>query len=220
MRLEVADGRGLVGDVDLVAGRDQHRLQRIGHHLGIAQFGPDQDQDPRHRPSRYGTAVRPATRPDGAVDRAHASLTGDGGNTGPVGPRRRRAHPDAQPPAAAERHEQRPDRGDEPRARPRQGRPGDPRRAADRHRPRLLRRRRSLGRRHGRFGGAGAARSRRQHGPHLQPDDPRHARAAQADRRRDQRRGGGRRRQLRAWPATSSWPRARRASTRPSCASR
>ena len=48
VRLEVADGRRLVGDVDGVAGAFEHRLQRVGHHLGIARFGADQDQDLGH----------------------------------------------------------------------------------------------------------------------------------------------------------------------------
>jgi hypothetical protein len=41
--------------------RAQHRLQRVGHHLGIARLGADQDQDVRH-PSGYETAAADATR--------------------------------------------------------------------------------------------------------------------------------------------------------------
>ena len=49
VRLEIADGRRLVVDVDRMAGAFEHRLQRVGHHLGIARFGADQDQDLGHR---------------------------------------------------------------------------------------------------------------------------------------------------------------------------
>jgi hypothetical protein len=48
VRLEVADGRRLVVDVDGMAGAFEHGLQRVGHHLGIARFGADQDQDLGH----------------------------------------------------------------------------------------------------------------------------------------------------------------------------
>src|SRR5690242_10792486 len=66
---------------------------------------------------RQGTEQRSALRRGRmARSKGPCQSDGDGGNTGPVGGRRWCAHPDAQPPPAAERHEQRPDRGDESRA--------------------------------------------------------------------------------------------------------
>jgi hypothetical protein len=50
VRLQIGGGRGLVGDVDGVSGTRQHGLQRVGHHLGIARLGADQDQDRGHAP--------------------------------------------------------------------------------------------------------------------------------------------------------------------------
>src|SRR5437868_12857124 len=66
VRFEISRGRGLVGDLDRMAGAGEDRLQRVGHHLGVARFGADQDQDTGHRPPTYGTPCRPATRPVGA----------------------------------------------------------------------------------------------------------------------------------------------------------
>ena len=48
VRLQVGGGRGLVGDVDRVSGGRQHGLQCVGHHLGIARLGADQDEDRGH----------------------------------------------------------------------------------------------------------------------------------------------------------------------------
>jgi hypothetical protein len=133
VRLEVADARCLVGDIDRMACARVHRLQRVGHHLGIARFGSDQDQNACH----FGTDIR------AGVPRCDATgWRGDSGGKGPSMPRRRKGvialgavcSPDAQPPAAAQRHEQRADRTmNHDGARPRDQ--DATRRGAMRHRP-------------------------------------------------------------------------------------
>ena len=77
VRQQVGRRRRLVGDVDGVARGVEHRLQRVGHHLGVARFGADQDQDRGHRRRDRPGACRDATPTDGAggdEGRCRASL--------------------------------------------------------------------------------------------------------------------------------------------------